>query len=73
MIKNFASVPQLNAFATLIGHTNSVDTVCCLPKNRSIIASGSHDFLGKIWDTNTGKCIRELKGHTYFFLIFDDF
>jgi len=59
-------VPIIEATVTLNGHTNSVDCVCCLPANRNMVVSGSHDHLCKIWDVTASKCIRDFTGHAYF-------
>ncbi|KAI9890168.1 MAG: hypothetical protein M1814_004450 [Vezdaea aestivalis] len=44
----------------LRGHTNGV---MCLQLNDSILATGSYDNTIKIWDIETGECIRTLEGH----------
>ncbi|KAH8812140.1 putative E3 ubiquitin ligase complex SCF subunit sconB [Xylogone sp. PMI_703] len=43
------------------GHTNGV---MCLQFDDNIVATGSYDTTIKIWDINTGECIRTLRGHT---------
>lgn len=43
------------------GHSNGV---VCLQLEDNILATGSYDLTIKIWDVDTGKCIRTLKGHT---------
>ena len=48
----------------LEGHTKWVLTVCALDANR--IASGSADETIKIWNVETGACIRTLMGHIDF-------
>jgi len=42
------------------GHTNGV---MCLQFDDNILATGSYDSSIKIWDIDTGECIRTLKGH----------
>jgi F-box/WD-40 domain protein MET30 len=43
------------------GHTNGV---MCLQFDDNILATGSYDSTIKIWDIDTGECIRSLRGHT---------
>ena len=47
----------------LKGHTNSIRTVDVFGKGK-LALSGSADKTLKIWDLETGRCIRTLKGHT---------
>jgi WD40 repeat protein len=47
----------------LCGHTNCVKSIAFSP-NGKIIASGSMDSAIKLWDTNTGICLKTLLGHT---------
>ena len=44
-------------------HTNSVDALAANPTNRAIYASGSHDYNIKLWDGNSGQCIKTMRGH----------
>src|SRR3990170_8797570 len=48
---------------TLLGHTNSVWSVCFSSDNKQIV-SGSCDRSIKIWNAETGELIRTLLGHT---------
>lgn len=43
------------------GHTNGV---MCLQFDDNILATGSYDTSIKIWNMDTGECIRTLRGHT---------
>lgn len=43
------------------GHTNGV---MCLQFDDNILATGSYDNTIKIWDIDSGECLRTLQGHT---------
>ena len=47
---------------TLEGHTDAVRSLAFLGEGR--LASGSNDKTIKIWNTETGGCVRTLAGHT---------
>ncbi|KAH8176483.1 WD domain, g-beta repeat domain-containing protein [Sarocladium implicatum] len=46
---------------TFKGHENGVT---CLQFDHNIMATGSYDTTVKIWDIETGECLRTLRGHT---------
>ena len=47
---------------TLEGHTHAVS---CVAFHGDYIVSGSYDKTLKVWDQQTGKCIRTLEGHKH--------
>eukprot|EP01091_Cochliopodium_minus_P014328 TRINITY_DN4846_c0_g1_i2.p1 TRINITY_DN4846_c0_g1~~TRINITY_DN4846_c0_g1_i2.p1 ORF type:complete len:337 (+),score=64.76 TRINITY_DN4846_c0_g1_i2:257-1267(+) len=65
------------AIKTLRGHTHVVECITFAPfqsyqyiteekiqdKSARFVATGSRDKTIKIWDINTGSCVKELKGH----------
>ncbi len=48
---------------TLTGHKEWIRCIRRLTKNGSMVASGSDDYMIKIWDLDTGECVRTLRGH----------
>ncbi|MCZ6572509.1 MAG: serine/threonine protein kinase, partial [Planctomycetota bacterium] len=48
--------------ATLAGHEASVTSIACTP-DRKYVVSGSDDHTVRIWDTQTGKCLKVLEEH----------
>ena len=53
---------------TLRGHTDYVNSANFSPDGRYIV-SASNDETIRIWDTQTGVCIKTLEGHTCFGII----
>ncbi|NJM76398.1 MAG: hypothetical protein HC852_12170 [Acaryochloridaceae cyanobacterium RU_4_10] len=49
--------------AQFIGHIDSVGSICLSVDNRFAL-SGSSDKTLKLWDIETGKCLRTFTGHT---------
>ncbi|MDD3401693.1 MAG: metallophosphoesterase, partial [Eubacteriales bacterium] len=45
------------------GHTFIINSIACLPEGRRCV-SGSLDHTIKIWDIESGQCLRTLEGHT---------
>ncbi|CAK4020576.1 E3 ubiquitin ligase complex SCF subunit sconB [Lecanosticta acicola] len=43
------------------GHTNGV---MCLQFTDNVLITGSYDTTVKVWDINTGECVRTMNGHT---------
>jgi WD40 repeat protein/transcriptional regulator with XRE-family HTH domain len=49
--------------STCLGHTDWVRSVALSPDGKKV-ASGSHDQTIRLWDTQTGQCLRVLQDHT---------
>jgi WD40 repeat protein len=60
--RNLEEQLQVGKTKVLKGHTNYVLSV--FAKDNMII-SGSYDKTIKIWDIDTGSCLKTLEGHTY--------
>ena len=52
------------ALFALEGHDNLVLSVCFSPDGKQL-ASGSADRTVRLWDAETGACVRTLEGHVY--------
>ena len=52
---------DLNSFR-FQGHSDSVSCVAVLPDGRCV--SGSWDNTLRVWDSNTGECLRSMEGHS---------
>ena len=50
------------ALVTLEGHESTVRSVCFSPDGRQV-ASGSYEGTVRLWDVETGACVRTLEGH----------
>ena len=50
------------ALFNLEGHGNNVESVCFSPDGKQL-ASGSHDRTVRLWDVETGACVKTLEGH----------
>ena len=55
-----ASAPEI---VFNVGHSGTVEAVCYSPDGK-YIASGAADATIKIWEVETGRCVRTLEGHT---------
>ena len=60
--KAMAEALDGEALFTLEGHGNLVTSVCFSPDGRWL-ASGSYDGTVRLWDVETGACVRTLQGH----------
>ncbi|NJL69615.1 MAG: hypothetical protein HC894_29025, partial [Microcoleus sp. SM1_3_4] len=49
-------------FEILQGHDNHIWAVAWSPDGQTL-ASGSDDRTVRLWDTNTGECLKILQGH----------
>ena len=55
---------EYTCIKTLHGHDHAVSSICFLPGNGPVrIASASRDRTIRIWELNTGYCVRTLFGH----------
>ena len=60
--KAMAEALDGEALFTLDGHGGWVRSVCFSPDGRRL-ASGSFDRTVRLWDVETGACVRTLEGH----------
>lgn len=44
-------------------HIDSVDSLSANPVNRAQYASASHDGTIKLWDANSHRCLKTMRGH----------
>jgi WD40 repeat protein len=47
----------------LVCFSQVVSCVVAMPDGRRVV-SGSYDKTLRVWDVDTGECVRELKGHS---------
>lgn len=52
---------EWECYKTLEGHEEGVRCLLVLPNN--VLASGAYDTTVRLWDIETGKCLRVLNGH----------
>ena len=68
-LKRFSDFPDITKIFSgsrdEIGHSGEVNSVAFSPDGTKII-SGSTDKTIKIWDANTGHCLKTLEGHSSF-------
>ena len=57
------NVPEINPVAENGDHKNSVDAICASPILQGQYASGSHDKTIKLWNAQTGQCLKTMEGH----------
>ena len=57
-----AEALDFRALFTLEGHAHAVNSVCFSPDGRRV-ASGSEAGTVRLWDVETGACVRTLEGH----------
>ena len=60
--KAMAAALDGEALFTLEGHDHTVFSVCFSPDGR-MVASGSEDETVRLWDVETGACVKTLRGH----------
>jgi WD40 repeat protein len=62
VVRRFDATTGEEVTPPLTGHTDSVRAVCALGGGR--VATGSDDDTARVWDADTGACVRTLHGHT---------
>ena len=60
--KAMAEALSGGALFTLEGHGDAVNSVCFSPDGCRL-ASGSNDETVRLWDVETGVCVKTLEGH----------
>lgn len=62
-----AAPSDMTCVATLVGHTDFVVPVACVPAlgaaPRGLIVSGSRDKSVRLWDADSASCVSTLTGH----------
>ncbi len=61
--KDEKKVDDIVCTRTLTGHKEWIRCIRRLSKNGNTVASGSDDYMIKIWNLETGECIKTLRGH----------
>ena len=56
---------------TFVGHSREVTSVAFSPDNGQSVLTGSRDNTAKLWNANTGECLRIFGGHSGYFRIFE--
>lgn len=63
LIEKHNLAPNVDPFATLEIHTNSVESVQFHPSNPALLCSGSFDHTFAFWDLTSYKCIKRVDAH----------
>ena len=58
-----ACIPEVQAEVVLEGHDNRINGLVCTPCNSMLITSSTDSTL-RIWDVQSGNCLRKMTGHS---------